>query len=398
MVREENGMNAIAKEFKVIDTDTHIVEPYDLWTSRLSAKKFGDKIPRVRWDENAQEDVWYFGDTRLRSAAGPAMAGWHEYPPNHPRRLGDVDPALYDAPLRLKRMDEYGIYAQVLYPNVSGFGAGKFLGLGDQELMLLCVQAYNDWLSEWASADPKRLIPQLVLPFWNVQASIREMQRAAGKGHKGVVMCGEPEFYDLPKLTDPHWYPLWAAAQDMQLPVNFHIGTGDMWYYNMLHESIGKHAHFASLPPLFSMDNAKVIVQLIAGGICHKFPKVNFVSVESGVGWIPYLLENMDYQWLNCGAHKENPEYKLLPSEFFKRQIYGCFWFEKGTIKPTIEAIGADNILYETDFPHPTSMSPGPCSAAVAPAEYMEVALKGVPRDDIRKIVHDNAARLYHLD
>jgi len=391
-------MNAIVKEFRVIDADTHIVEPYDLWTSRLSAKKFGDKIPHVKWDPKAEEDAWYFGETRFRSAAGPAMAGWHEYAPNRPKRLDQVDPGLYEARARLKKMDEFGIYAQILYGNVAGHGAGNYLTLEDGELMLLSVQAYNNWLGEWASADSKRLIPLLVVPFWDVEASVEEMRRCAKLGHKGIVMCGEPEFYKLPKLTDPHWDRLWAAAQEMQLPVNFHIGTGDMWFYEMLHESVGKHAHFASLPPLFSMDNAKVIVQLIAGGICHRFPTLNFVSVESGVGWIPYLLENMDYQWLNCGAHKENPEYKLLPSEFFKRQIYGCFWFEKNNLKSSIEALGADNILYETDFPHPTSMSPGPASAAIAPREFMELALADVSREDIGKIVHGNAARIYHLD
>lgn len=391
-------MNAIAKEFKVIDTDTHIVEPYDLWTSRISVAKYGDKVPHVKWDPATQEDAWYFGDARQRAAAGMCMAGWHEYPPKRPQRLDQVDPGLYDARKRLKKMDEFGIWAQVLYPNVAGFGAGRYLALGDTDLMLLCVQAYNDWLAEWSSADRQRLIPQLALPFWDAETCVREMERCAKLGHKGVVMCGEPEFYNLPKLTDPYWDRLWAAAQEMQLPVNFHIGTGDMWYYDMMHKSVGEHAHFASMGALFSLDNAKVLAQLICGGVCHKFPKLDFVSVESGVGWVPYLLAGLDYQWLNCGAHKENPEYKLLPSEFFKRQIYSCFWFEKETLKPAIDILGADNILYETDFPHPTSMSPGPATSAVAPKDFMEDAFRGVARDDVRKIVHDNAARIYHLD
>jgi predicted TIM-barrel fold metal-dependent hydrolase len=145
------------------------------------------------------------------------------------------------------------------------------------------------------------------------------------------------------------------------------------------------------------MDNGKIISQITCGGICERFPKLNFVSVESGVGWLPYLLQGLDYQWLNCGAHKENPHMKLLPSEYFKRQVYGCFWFEKG-LKPAIDFLGADNILYETDFPHPTSMSPGPATSALAPGDYMEEVFEGVAREDIGKIVHGNAARIYHLD
>ena len=95
---------------------------------------------------------------------------------------------------------------------------------------------------------------------------------------------------------------------------------------------------------------------------------------------------------------EERPEFKLLPSEFFKRQFYGCFWFETGTLKPAIELLGADNIMYETDFPHPTSMSPGPATSATYPALYMEEAFEGVARSDVEKIVHGNAARIYHLD
>jgi predicted TIM-barrel fold metal-dependent hydrolase len=391
-------VNALVKEFRVIDTDTHIIEPYDLWTSRISEKKWGDKVPHVRWDEKNQEDAWFFGSERMAAAAGPAMAGWHEFPPKRPKRLEDVQPYTWRAEDRLKVMDEYGIYAQILYPNVAGFGAGRYLALEDPELMLACVRAYNDWLTEWASASPKRLIPQMALPFWDIQACVAEMQRATKMGHKGIVMCGEPEHFQLPKLTDPHWDPLWAAAQDLGLPINFHIGTGDMWYFQMMHESVGKHAHFASMGALFSMDNAKVIAQIICGGVCHRFPKLNFVSVESGVGWLPYLLAGLDYQWKNCGVREERPEYKLLPSEFFKRQFYGSFWFELGTLKPAIDLIGADNILYETDFPHPTSMSPGPATSAISPAAYVEKALAGVSREDAGKILHGNAARIYHLD
>ena len=94
---------------------------------------------------------------------------------------------------------------------------------------------------------------------------------------------------------------------------------------------------------------------------------LNFVSVESGVGWIPFALDALDWQWKNCGVALEHPEYDLLPTEYFKRQIYGCFWFEVEPARFAIERLGDDNILYETDFPHPTSMSPGPASAAAAP-------------------------------
>ena len=108
---------------------------------------------------------------------------------------------------------------------------------------------------------------------------------------------------------------------------------------------------------------------------------LNFVSVESGIGWIPFALEHLDWQWKNCGVPQEHPEYDLLPSEYFKRQMYGCFWFEDGTVKAAIDQVGADWILYESDFPHPTSMAPGPATAAVEPRQYIADTLGDLPED-----------------
>jgi uncharacterized protein len=390
-------MVGLADKIKVIDTDTHIVEPYDLWTSRISVAKWGDKVPQVRHVAEEKEDFWFFNGERLGPAAGTSMAGWHEYAPKHPKTWNEVNPFASDANERLKRMDEYGIWAQVLYPNVAGFGAGQYLGLEDPELMLLCVQAYNDWIAEWASADPRRLLPQMALPFWDIDLSVKEMERATRLGHSGVIMGGQPEFFGQPKLTDPYWDPLWASAQEKGLPIDFHIASGDLSNFHLHHSSVGEHAAFSGLAVMFTMENVKTLSQIIMGGICHRFPKLNFVSVESGIGWLPFALEMLDWMWLNCGVRQEHPEYDLMPSEYFQRQIYGCFWFERGTLKSTIEQIGANNILYESDYPHPTSMSPGPASIAVPPRQYIDEVLGDLPEDVSRKVLHDNAARIYNL-
>ena len=145
------------------------------------------------------------------------------------------------------------------------------------------------------------------------------------------------------------------------------------------------------------MENANCVADLIFGGVCHRFPKLDFVSVESGVSWMLFAVEAFDWQWKNSGLISEHPEYDLLPSEYFRRQIYACFWFEEQALGKAIE-LYPDNILYETDFPHPTSMSPGPQSAADHPRDYAERALGDLPEELIEKVVHGNAARVYHLD
>jgi predicted TIM-barrel fold metal-dependent hydrolase len=390
-------MNApMTNKHRIIDVDTHVIEPYDLWTSRLSKEKYGELIPHVRHVEG--EDYWFFGDTLAHGAAEPAMAGWHEHPPKHPKRIEEVQPYTWNAAERLALMDDYGIEAQVLFPNVIFFHAAKMLRIGRADMMLDAVKAYNDWQTEWSSIAPNRLLPQTVLPIWDLDETLKEMERCRLKGHRGVVFTGEPQYFDQPKLTSPHWDRVWAAAQEIGSPVNFHIGSGDNSLHDVMDTSVSQHARYASQGVLFFMSNASVLTQIICSGICHRFPKLNFVSVESGVGWLPFALASLDWQWKNCGVVQEHPEYDLLPSEYFKRQVYGTFWFEKDTVLPAIESLGADNIMYETDFPHPTSMSPGPVTSAQRPDDYVEEVFKGVPQDAVEKILRGNAARIYHLD
>ena len=215
--------------------------------------------------------------TSARTGSGPAasaaQAGWHQYPPDHPPSLDVVDPATWDPQARLQRMDDYGIWAQVLYPNVAGFGTGKVLAIGDPELMLACVQAYNDFLAEYASADPRRFVPIMALPMWDVELCRQEVMRATRLGHKGVIMTGEPAFWGLPKIADPHWDPLWALLQEAELSVNFHIGSGDMSIFDQAYAPAGPHANYAGFGVQFGMGNAKVIANLITGGVCHRFPE-----------------------------------------------------------------------------------------------------------------------------
>jgi uncharacterized protein len=384
--------------FRVIDTDTHVVEPYDLWTSRVSVAKWGDLVPHVHFDDDLQEDAWYFGETRVARGASAASAGWPEWPPNHPRRIEDAARDTWDPEERLRTMDRYGIWAQVLYPNVAGFGAGRLLTLQQPDLMIACVRAYNDFLSDWASIAPDRFVAVSALPMWDIQLSIREMQRCAEAGHRGVIMTGEPTNWNLPKLADPHWDPLWAAAQELETPINFHIASGDLQsVYNSVYEHAGRHANHAGFGVQFGLSNLRVISNLITGGVCHRFPDLKFVSVESGIGWIPFALNHLDWMWLNCGVRDEHPEYDLLPSEYFTRQIYGCFWFETDTVKAAIDQLGANWILYETDFPHAQCMAPGLADVAVEPRTFIADGLGDLPDDTLQAILHDNAAKLYRL-
>jgi len=381
---------------RAIDTDTHITEPADVWTSRVSTQRWGDAVPHVR--QVGGRDVWFIRDQGVGSPGFTSMAGFDGSVPDGPRGYEDILKSSYDAVERLKHMDAEGIQAQVLYPNVGGFGSGGFLALKEPELMLQCVRAYNDFLVEWCSTDPNRLVPVAAMPFWDVGECVKEVGRAVDLGHRAVLACSQPETWGEPSLADKHWDPFWAAVQEAGVPVSFHIGSGDVSGLFQDPLGIGLRANFARVSSMIFMQNVTCIADLIFGGVCHRFPRLNLVSVESGVGWLYPYLEAADWQFVNSETRREHPEYDLLPSEYFKRQIYGCFWFECEGLHGALEQL-PDNLMWETDFPHPTCQHPGLEGGLTEhPADYAERVFAGVPDATARKVLQETAARLYGIE
>ena len=295
-------------------------------------------------------------------------------------------------------MDKYNIRSQVLYPNIIGFQCETFMKMTDRQLGLECVRAYNDFLVEFCSIDPDRLFPVAWLPFWDMEESVKEIERCVKIGHRGIIFGGDFTVLGLPPIQDPHWEPIFAACQHHQMSINFHIGfSARSTEENQKFQSLvrdDKAAYIKGSTMLF-MGNALTISDLILYGVCEKFPKLNFVSVESGASWLPFFVESLDWQFLNAGGHKQYPN-RMLPSEYFRRQVYGSFWFEKHLLKAALE-LYPDNLMFETDYPHPTSLSPGPASEAISPGEMIEKQLAGLSEEIQRKALHDTAARLYHL-
>ena len=380
--------------FTVIDVDTHLTEPPDTWTARMPASMH-EQVPHVERIDG--KDVWMAGGQRLGAPGFYSMAGYDGLMPvDIPDTFDEIPASMYDARARLAFMDEQGIHAQVLYPNVGGFGNGYFLNLPDQSLANRCVAAYNDFLTDWTSADRDRLVAITAVPFWDVEVAVGEIQRCAAQGHRAINFCNQPQDYGQPPLAHRHWDPIWAAAQDAGLSVSFHVGGGSMGTQFTDTADMGWMTNFAKVSSLIFMDNMRCIADLIFGGICHRFPDLDLVSVESGAGWIPAALETMDWQWRNGGVTVDHPEYELLPSEYFRRQIYGCFWFEQEGARFALDQY-PDNLMYETDYPHPTCQHPGPRTPAQFPRDYATDALGGLDDDVLAKVLHDTAAKVYGL-
>jgi len=290
-------------------------------------------------------------------------------------------------------MDEMGIWAMVMYPNVGGFGAQQFLKLNDADLMLACVRIYNDWQTKWASVDPRRLLPITSIPFWDVKAAAEEVRRCQVLGHRGILFTGEPQYFGQPLLGDPHWNPLWEVACDLDLPISFHVGSGDMTEgllkNRVTHYGLGPA--FTSLAIDILLQNGRQVSDLIMSGVLNRYPKIKFVSVESGIGWIPFMLEAMDYQFQGNDVREERPEFNLMPSEYFARNVYACYWFEQVAPRRLIDKIGADNVMFETDFPHPTSLYGDEVHLRI------KSGLADCEESVRKKILWDNAQKLYKV-
>jgi predicted TIM-barrel fold metal-dependent hydrolase len=294
-------------------------------------------------------------------------------------------------------MDRYGIYAQVLYPNVIAFEGHAFMALSDEELKLACVRTYNDYQAEFASVAPERFVTLAVLPFWDIEASVAELGRCHRTGHRGVLWAATLDKHSLPDFTDPHWDPVYGLAQELGMSINFHVGVGNTA------EEIEQAMNRDGYDPAFNaarssmsfLSNARTIGTLLTSGVCDRFPRLDFVSVESGFGYIPFLLDSLDWQWVNANGPARYPD-RLRPSEYFRRQVYSMFWFERECLEllPRYQ----DNVMFETDFPHPTCLCPGPASAAPSPTEVIERDTAIVGPAVMRKVLQDNACRVYHID
>jgi len=416
----------IADDIAVIDTDSHLSELPDLWLSRLPSK-WADVAPTVKYLPSQGEEYWFIGGHPTHSAWTHSRAGWKLPPPSHPRVFAEVDPSTYDPVARAAALDTFGLAAQVLYPNIVGFRLPDILELGDPAFAAACMAAYNDHVATFADGAPGRFVPVMALPFWDLDASLVELQRAAALGHRGIVFSNRPEVLGAPPITDPHWDRLWATAQDAGLSINFHIGFGAGFGERRI---LGGEAAATDVSPPVSelpaggvskqladigdqwladfrldlisignrslLSNSNALLDIILAGVCERFPDLDFVSVESGFGYFPFVLESADWNWVACGAATSFPG-RLLPSEYFRRQCYSTFWFERDAVVRMVDLF-ADNVMFETDFPHSVSLMPGEGPNVKTAKETIEANLSSLPTDVLSKILSDNARRVYHLD
>jgi predicted TIM-barrel fold metal-dependent hydrolase len=377
----------MATNGRFISTDDHVQEHPEVWTKRLPKSKWGERIPQLKRLPDGTE-AWMV-DGRRVLAGGVAVTGaLMADRVREPTRWEDVPKVAYDARERLKAMDADGVDYSVLYPTVAGVAGETFGRLTDSEFELACVQAYNDWLiDDWGGVSP-RFIPQCIVPLFPAEAAAAEIRRAVGKGHKGVIYPAIPmELRELPHINETVYDPIWATCQDLGVPICFHSGASEaiqIQPYDGYSEEIAAALRSITRP----VSTVAVVVNLLISRILMRFPKLKVVFAESALGWGAYLLEYTDFQAKGDRLHLEG--YDLTPSQLFKRQCYVVGWYDSTSLQ-TRDFIGTDNILWATNFPLPTSTWP-------RSRDYIARSFHEIPQNERRKILWENAAKLYQID
>jgi len=233
-----------------------------------------------------------------------------------------------------------------------------------------------------------------ILPAWDVEACVRETERLVGLGFRGVNMTMDPQDSGALDYASRYWDPLWAACADLSMPVHFHIAssfTANSFYGKYFWPSVHQNLKPAIGGAMHFINNGRMVINSVYAGIFDRHPKLKFVSVESGIGWIPFILEAMDYE-ITENAPEQAAELSRKPSEYFRDHWYGTFWFEDnfGDLQYLIDKVGEDNVLFETDFPHPTCLYPDV-------QEHIAEVSRGWSETRKRKILQDNAAALYGI-
>lgn len=373
----------MSRTSRIVSAVDHVVEPPEVWTRRLSKAKFGDRIPHLECLANGT-DSWIVDGRKLALAATARVGALMTNRAGGPKRWEDVPKAAYDSAARLKAMDDDGVDRAVLYPSLAGFSGEIFGAITDPELEIACVQAYNDWLiEEWASKN-NRFIAQCTVPLSPIDATVSEIKRAVGNGHRGVIFPAEPiHLRDLPHINSSTYDPVWATCQELDVPLCFHAGSAPQLQFPTapsltLELAAAFQAVIRPASAAFDLSN------ILFSRILLRFPQLKVVFAESTIGWGTFLLEYADHQY-----EQDHCAYELKPSEMFHRQCYLTAWYD--TLKIHAQHIGTNNILWATNFP--TANSTWPDSR-----RFAEKCLAGMSDNEQEQILSRNAAKLYKID
>ncbi len=377
-------------QYKRISADCHLDMPWmppDLFVSQAPAA-LKDRMPYVVDGPNGPFWTAKNGATfGLKNMVGPSGAA---FVPGQNYRVDKMaETGLYedgkkdirrvsDPHLRIKDMDRDGVDAEVIYGIL-----GAASRLNDRDASNEMLRIYNDWLKDFCSHYPDREIGLACLPYGDIDAAVKEVHRVAKMGLRGLELSCS---WDMEPMWDPMWEPLWKAVNDVQLPLHFHTFPATPPGVREKHpREIQRRAMFTGVSA-FQMNLINILAALMASNVFERYPKIRVAFGESGIGWLPYALDRMDFEWED---RFRDLGLKMKPSEYWRRQCRATFQFDRIGTK-LVEDMGAETLMWGSDYPHPDGIWP-------ESTKYIEEQFAGLAPDVVRMITCENAAKFYNL-
>ena len=388
---------------KIISVDDHVIEPPNVWLDRLPAR-YHDVAPRVERhgmgelafngttytytiDEDGEPcDWWRYEDLLVPLRRIIAAVG---FPPEEktlsPITYDGMRAGCWDRDERLADMDVNWVEASLTFPTFPRFCGQTFLEADDEELAMLCVRAYNDWMvEEWCGPTDGRLIPLCLIPLWDVEAAAAEVRRNAERGVRAVAFSEIPHHLGLPSIHTGHWDPFFAACDETSTVVCMHIGSSSQM------PATSPDAPAAVQATLSFNNSMASLSDFLFSGILPKYPNLKLAYSEGQIGWIPYAVERADDVWRQHSAWAQGPTLPEAPSHYYREHVVGCFFRDEHGLR-SLDEIGVDNVTFETDYPHSDSTWP----------DTKQIALDmfaDLDDETVYKICRGNAIRTFSLD
>ncbi len=375
---------------EVIDSDGHVVEPDTVWKD-YSEPEYRERLDQPGGGVQALGMVHAYPDAmaaRLAPreddeswAADIGGETWDEESRTKMGRAGGYDPRA-----RLVDMDDEGIDVAVLYPT------SMLTWVDDADLFGAACRAYNNWLRDYCSVAPSRLYGVGMVPLQDHDAAVVEMRRCIDELGFKAIMLRPAAYRGDEKLNHPDYDPFWRAAAEMGCPIGIHPSPHpDMLNAcRLLGLAEGRTNPVEGLALQQGLTNAfdlqMAVGLFVLGGICERHPDLQVAFLEGTGGWIVPMLERFDHQFKIFGS----PDQRTLPSELFARQCMISFDPDEVALAFTAEHLGADKILWASDYPHPDAKIPGV-------VKELEEAVATLAPEAQAEVMGTSARRFYKL-
>jgi len=373
-------------DYRVISSDNHVFEPPDLWTDRVKGK-YSDLVPHLVREDNGG-DFWWADNQRVIGLSPGAETGVrfeHAEELTQFHTWDEVRRGGYIPEEHLKDMDADGVDVSIVYPTVGLL----VYSVPDSDLLTTICNTYNDWLAEFCNAYPQRLKGIAMINIDDVSEGVKELERCAKMGLAGGMIAVAP--LAGKRYSHPDYEPMWAAAQDLEMPLGLHIATnrpGPGSEFGKAREAGGISAAFlANADHWIRMS----LGDMIFSGVFERFPKLQMGSVEMELSWIPHFLDRIDYTYTQRTQNPSWHRFKedMLPSDYFHRNVFAGFQEDGLGIKMR-DIIGVDNLMWGSDYPHVESTFP-------RSRQIIDEILADCTEEERAKIAGGNAARVYKL-